>query len=179
MPVLKVWKEDIQKAIVPIHPVMDAILIKLWAALFGDKLVPVQVQAPATSGLGPVSIPTVVSRRPGSKTPLVDTLVRRSSRLNPEVVDGVQVVKIKEPTPKRRKKVVTVIDLENPPRLWLKQMIRSLSMSSTSGLQAVECLLRSSRRMPSWKGMLMIRINDRSRCLALLLEVWSLGHSYL
>jgi hypothetical protein len=46
----------------------------------------------------------------------VDTLVRRSSRLNPDVVGGVQVVKIKEPTPKRRKKVVTVIDLENPPK---------------------------------------------------------------
>jgi hypothetical protein len=116
LPVLKVWKEDIQKAIVPIYPVMDAILIKLWAALFGDKLVSVQGQAPATSGLGPVSFPTVVSRRPGSKTPLVDTLVRRSSRLNPEAVGGVQVVKIKEPTPKRRKKIVTVIDLENPPK---------------------------------------------------------------
>jgi hypothetical protein len=116
LPVLKVWKEDIQKAIVPIYPVMDAILIKLWAALFGDKLVSVQGQAPATSGLGPVSFPTVVSRRPGSKTPLVDTLVHRSSRLNPEAVGGVQVVKIKEPTPKRRKKIVTVIDLENPPK---------------------------------------------------------------
>jgi hypothetical protein len=38
---------------------------------------------------GPISLPAAVSSRPGSKTPLVDKLVRRSSRLNPDVIDGV------------------------------------------------------------------------------------------
>lgn len=58
----------------------------------------------------------MVSRRPGSKTPLVDTLVRRSSRLNPDAVDGVQIVKIREPASKRRKKVVSAVDLDKPPK---------------------------------------------------------------
>lgn len=31
------WKEDIQRAILPVQPVMGSILIKLWAFLFGDK----------------------------------------------------------------------------------------------------------------------------------------------
>lgn len=44
----------------------------------------------------------------------MDTLVQRSSRLNLEVLGGVQVVRIKETASKRRKKVTPVIDLENP-----------------------------------------------------------------
>ena len=88
---------------------MGCILIRLWVSLFGEV-----ASAHVQAAVGPISIPTVVSRRPGSKTPLVDTMVRRSSRLNPEAVDGYNVVRIKEPASKRRKK--TVIDLDDPPK---------------------------------------------------------------
>jgi hypothetical protein len=57
--------------------------------LFGDVQV-VQSKAVARrAAAGPISLPAAVSSRPGSKTPLVDKLVRRSSRLNPDVIDGV------------------------------------------------------------------------------------------
>jgi hypothetical protein len=46
---------------------------------------------------------------------LVDTLVRRSTRLNPDAVGGVKVVQIKEPASKRRKKVGQLVDLNQPP----------------------------------------------------------------
>jgi hypothetical protein len=88
---------------------MGCILIRLWVSLFGE-VASAQVQV----AVGPISIPTVVSRRLGSKTPLVDTMVRRSSHLNPEAVDGYKVVRIKDPVSKRRKK--TVIDLDDPPK---------------------------------------------------------------
>jgi hypothetical protein len=99
------WKEDTQRAIVPVQPVMGSILIRLWAHMFGEAVA--VIQSHAVDGplsplaivsaaqcqvvVGPLSIPTAVSRKPGSKTPLVDTRVRRSSHLNPDVVDGVQV----------------------------------------------------------------------------------------
>jgi hypothetical protein len=102
------WKEDIQKSMVPAQPVMDCILIRLWVFLFGES-----TQARILGG--PISIPMVVSKRPSSKTPLVDTMVRRSPRINPTTVDGYQMVKIREPVSKRRKKVVLQIDLDNPP----------------------------------------------------------------
>jgi hypothetical protein len=78
MPVSQVveWKEDIQKMMVPAQPVMDCILIRFWVFLFGES-------AQARILGGPISIPTVVSERPSSKTPLVDTMVRRSPRINP------------------------------------------------------------------------------------------------
>ena len=79
--VIPVWKEDIQKALVPARPVMDCILIELWEALFGDKTQTGVVPRP-------ISIPTLVSKRPGSRTPLVDTMVRRSPRINPSAVNG-------------------------------------------------------------------------------------------
>ena len=103
--VIPVWKEDIQKALVPARPVMDCILIKLWVALFGNK---------TQTGVvpGPVSIPTLVSKRPGSRTPLVDTMVRRSPRINHSAVNGFQMVKVREPATRRRKKL---INLDEPP----------------------------------------------------------------
>lgn len=55
---------------------------------------------------------TGVSTTAGSKTPLVDTLVRRSPHINPSIVDGYQVVKIKEPTSKRRKKLGIQLNLD-------------------------------------------------------------------
>jgi hypothetical protein len=75
------WKEDIQKMLVLAQPVMDCILIRLWVFLFGET-------SQATIPGGPISIPMVVSKRPGSKTPLVDTMVRRSLHINPNTVDG-------------------------------------------------------------------------------------------
>lgn len=42
-------------------------------------------------------------------------MVRRSPRINPTAVDGYQVVKIREPAPKRHKKIGLKIDLDNPP----------------------------------------------------------------
>lgn len=98
------WKEDIQRAIFLVQPVMGSILIRLWAFLFGDGLVGQNTMTSGRPAVGLVSLPVVVSCRPGSRTPLVDTLVRRSSRLNPDVVDGAQVVKIREPASKRRKR---------------------------------------------------------------------------
>jgi hypothetical protein len=87
---------------------MDCILLRLWVFLFGES-------AHARILGGPISIPTVVSRRQSSKTPLVDTMVRRSPRINPNTVDGYQMVKIREPASKHRKKVALQIDLVNPP----------------------------------------------------------------
>lgn len=98
------WKEDIQKAIVPVQPVMGCILLKLLAA---------HVEKPMVREL--ISIPTVVTKRPGAKTPLLDTWVRRSTRLNPEAVEGYKVVKAKEPVSKRRKRAVQKLDLGQPP----------------------------------------------------------------
>ena len=63
----------------------------------------------------PLSIPVTVSKRPGSKTPLVDAMVRRRSRLNPLAKDGYQIVKIREPAPKKRRTAVK-IDLDTPPQ---------------------------------------------------------------
>jgi hypothetical protein len=63
------WKEDIQKAIVPVQPVMGYILLKLLAA---------HVEMPMVREL--ISIPTVVTKRPGAKTPLMDTWVRLKPR---------------------------------------------------------------------------------------------------
>ena len=63
----------------------------------------------------PLSIPVTVSKRPGSKTPLVDTMVRRRSRLNPLAKDGYQIVKIREPSPKKRR-TAAKIDLDTPPQ---------------------------------------------------------------
>ena len=60
-----------------------------------------------------LSFPSATSTRPGSKTPLVNTLVRRSTRLNPCAMGGVQVIKMKEPASKRRKKYM--INLDAPP----------------------------------------------------------------
>lgn len=62
---------------------------------------------------GPISLPAAVSHRSGSKTPLVDKLVRRSSHLNPDVIEGVQVVNVREPAFKRRKRGLSV-NLDNP-----------------------------------------------------------------
>ena len=90
---------------------MDCILIRLWVFLFADKDVG-QGRVPVR----PISIPVIVSKKPGSKTPLVDTMVRRSSHLNPQVKDGFQIVKIKEPASKRRKTAALVIDLDQPPQ---------------------------------------------------------------
>jgi len=98
------WKEDIQKAIVPVQPVMGCILLKLLAA---------HVEMPMVREL--ISIPTVVTKRPGAKTPLMDTWVRRSTRLNPNAVEGYKVVKAKEPVSKRRKRAVQKLDLGQPP----------------------------------------------------------------
>lgn len=101
------WKEDVQKAIVPVQPVMDCILIRLWAFNFGGL-------AQARAVAGPITIPKVVSKKAGSKTPLVDTMVRRSPRINPSAVDGFQIVKVKEPASKRRKKYGIQLNLKNP-----------------------------------------------------------------
>jgi hypothetical protein len=57
----------------------------------------------------------MVSKKPGSKTPLIGTMVRRSPRINPSTVDGYQVVKMKEPASKRRKKTGLQFDLDNLP----------------------------------------------------------------
>lgn len=116
-PVLPVteWKEEIGKAIVPVQPVMGSVLIRIWVALFGDVHDSQRSVVSGRAVVGPISLPTMVSRKPGSKTPLVDTLVRRSSCFNPNVVDGVQVVKIKEPASKRWKRAVP-IKLDNPPK---------------------------------------------------------------
>lgn len=62
---------------------------------------------------GPISLPAAVSHRSRSKTPLVDKLVHRSSRLNPDVIEGVQVVNVREPAFKRRKRGLSV-NLDNP-----------------------------------------------------------------
>jgi hypothetical protein len=77
------WKEDVQKAIVPIVLVMDSVLIRLWVFLFGDRVVG-QLHPP----LGPISIPVQISKKLGSKTPLVDTMVHRSPCLNPQASKG-------------------------------------------------------------------------------------------
>jgi len=63
----------------------------------------------------PLSIPVTVTKRPGYKTPLLDTTVRRRSRLNPLAKDGYQIVKIREPAPKKRRTAVK-IDLDTPPQ---------------------------------------------------------------
>lgn len=105
------WKEDVKKAIRSVAPVMDCILIRLWVFLFADK-----DAAQGRVPVGPISIPVIVSKKPGSKTLLVDTMVRRSSRLNPQAKDGFQIVKIKEPASKRRKTASLVIDLDQPPQ---------------------------------------------------------------
>ena len=55
---VKEWKEDIQKAIFPVQPVMGCILIRLWVSLFGEV-----ASAHVQAAVGPISIPTVVSRR--------------------------------------------------------------------------------------------------------------------
>jgi len=148
------WKEDVKKAICSVAPVMDCILIRLWVFLFADKDV-AQGRVPVR----PISIPVIVFKKPGSKTPLVDTMVRRSSRLNPQAKDGFQIVKIKEPASKRRKMAALVIDLDQPPRMHKKLPTRSHSTTSASGVSNAESLLRSSRRMPLCKGALKIRIN--------------------
>lgn len=101
--ITKEWKEDLSKAIVPLQPVLGCLLFKAWAT---------QMEKFAAR---PIQIPTIVSQRPGAKTPLVDTLVRRSTRLNPDAVGGVKVVQIKEPASKRRKKVGQLVDLNQPP----------------------------------------------------------------
>lgn len=103
-------KEDVKQAIYSVAPVMDCILIRQWVFLYADK-----DAAQGRVPVGPISIPVIVSKKPGSKMPLVDTMVRRSSRLNPQVKDGFQIVKIKEPTSKRRKTAL-VIDLDQPPQ---------------------------------------------------------------
>lgn len=85
MPVKKVveWKEDLSKAIVPLHPVVDCLIIKVWA--ISQKESDIQsIQAPGD----PIAIPRIVSKRPGARTPLVDTMVHRSPRINPSAVDG-------------------------------------------------------------------------------------------
>jgi hypothetical protein len=61
-------------------------------------------------------LPVAISKRPRAKMPLIGTMVRRSSCLNLEAKDGFQVVKIKEPTPKRRRRTTVRIDLDNPPQ---------------------------------------------------------------
>lgn len=114
------WKEDIQKALVPVQLVMDCILLRLWASVFGNHTQysppdgPGSPSGPVVAG-GPVLIPRMVSKKLGSKTPLIDTMVRRSPRINPATVDGYQMVKIKELAHKRRKKIGLQIDLDNPP----------------------------------------------------------------
>ena len=103
------WKEDTSKAIAPVLTFLDPLLVRLWAALFG-QVAPVPEAQVDNAGL---SFPSATSTRPGSKTPLVNTLVRRSTRLNPCAVGGVQVIKMKEPASKRRKKYM--INLDAPP----------------------------------------------------------------
>lgn len=66
--------------------------------------------------VGSFSLPTIVSTRPGAKTPLVDTMVRRSPRLNPNATDRVKLIKAKEPVSKRRKMMVATFDLSRPPK---------------------------------------------------------------
>jgi hypothetical protein len=104
-------RKMLKKAIRSVAPVMDCILIRLWDFLFADK-----DAAQGRVPVGPISIPVIVSKKPGSKTLLVDTMVRRSSRLNPQAKDGFQIVKIKEPASKRRKTASLVIDLDQPPQ---------------------------------------------------------------
>lgn len=65
-------------------------------------------------GTRPLSLPSTISSRLGSRTPLVDTMVRRSPRLNPEAVNGMKMIKVREPAAKRRKKLSTVLGLEPP-----------------------------------------------------------------
>jgi hypothetical protein len=131
-------------------------------SLFGE-VASAQVQVV----VGPISIPTVVSKRLGSKTPLMDTMVRRSSCLNPEAVDGYKVVRIKDPASKRRKK--TVIYLDDPP----KDASEVSNPIPLDNLQewGVICGVspRSSRRTPLCKGMEMTKTNDGSRLLFCLL----------
>lgn len=100
------WKEDLSKAIVPVQPVLDCFLLKAWAAMTDLSV------DSATLG-GQISIPRKVNKKTGAKTPLIDTLVRRSPRINPNVVDGFQMMplKIKEPATKSRKKVSVQLDL--------------------------------------------------------------------
>lgn len=44
------WKEDVQKAILPVVPVMGSILIRLWVFLFGEK----PVASQSLVGTGPL-----------------------------------------------------------------------------------------------------------------------------
>lgn len=83
--------------------------------MFADGYVASQNRATLGQAVaGPLSILAMVSRRPGSKTPPVDTLVRRSTCLNPDAIDGVQVVKIRELASKRRKRGCLSLILTTP-----------------------------------------------------------------
>jgi hypothetical protein len=119
------WKEDLSKAIVPLHPVVDCLIIKAWAT--SQKESDIQsIQAPGD----PIAIPRIVSKRPGARTPLVYTMVRRSPRINPSAVDGYQIVpvKIKEPAIKCKKKVTTQLDLDNKLPARIEDVMNPTSM---------------------------------------------------
>jgi hypothetical protein len=104
---VKEWKEDLNKALVPVKPVMHCLIIKAWATRVEDTAIP-------CTPTGQLSLPRTVTKKAGARTPLVDTLVRRSPRINPAAVDGYQIVpvKVKEPASKRRKKVAMLLDLD-------------------------------------------------------------------
>lgn len=121
------WTEDLSKAIVVVRPVVEGILLTIWDNMQEEPSMSETVY-PFSSALDNsltrnsvpttptqnklISMPTAVSKKPGSKTPLVDTLLRRSPRINPAAVEGFQVVpiKAKEPAAKRRKKVTEKLD---------------------------------------------------------------------
>lgn len=119
------WKEDLSKAIVPVQPVMHCILIKVWATMYEKPVIP------CTPG-GQITIPRVVTKKPGARTPLVDTLVRRSPCINPTVVDGFQMVpvKVKQPAPKRRMKITMQLDLDKKLPSDVSEVINPTSLEN-------------------------------------------------
>jgi hypothetical protein len=102
---VKEWKEDLNKALVLVKLVMHCLIIKAWAARVEDTVIPY-------TPTGQLSLPRTITKKARARTPLVDTLVRRSPKINPAAVDGYQIVpvKIKEPASKRRKKVAMLLD---------------------------------------------------------------------
>jgi hypothetical protein len=139
------WSEDLSKAIVPVKPVKDCLLIVAWASMQQETL-PLAIQQEPLSlimqpeqqppalqlapllpaiqqdllppsmpaQMRPLSLPTLVTKKPAAKTPLVDTLVRRSPRINPAAVDGFQVVPVKAKASalKRARKLAVPLDLD-------------------------------------------------------------------